>query len=141
MSDDHTRLTALVAEQIADYGRMSEQMDAQEEALAGGDVERLMEILQKKNGLVEAIGRRDDEMRGFAEAGAGVTEDVRDRLEELKKTAAALLEREEKSLVKLNALRSSVGREAMERAKARRAAKAYGADEPPMEPRFLDKNE
>ncbi|MBN1809636.1 MAG: hypothetical protein JW909_11260 [Planctomycetes bacterium] len=141
MNHGDDRLIELASAQIEDYRRMSAQMDEQEKALSEGDVERLMKILRAKNELVEAISGRDAEMRVLADKGTVVTEEARARLAELKEEAAALLEREEKSLVKLSALRSSAGQEALARAKARRAAEAYGGKHGAKEPRFLDKNE
>ncbi len=101
----------------------------------------MIEILRRKNNHVEAITSRDREMRELADTGVAIDAEARKRLEELKRVAAALLEREEKSLLKLNTLRSAAGAQALGRAKARRAADAYGSAPKGSEPRFLDKNE
>jgi hypothetical protein len=139
--DDEKRLVSLISAQTEDYQRLASEMEAQEKALAQGDVEGLIEILRRKNSHVETITRRDREMRELADAGVAVGAEARERLEELKRVAAALLEREEKSLLKLNMLRSVAGAHALERAKARRAANVYGSAPKGSEPRFLDKSE
>jgi len=134
-------LKSLIDAQIADYRCMADEMQAQEEALNSGNVETLMQVLGRKNKLVESIGARDSEMRHIATSGVSVNDETKNRLLDLKKVAAELLEREEKSLIKLNELRSAKGKEALGRTTAKRAAQAYGAKVPPQEPRFLDKNE
>jgi len=141
MGGQQDRLLALIGEQIEDYKKLSAEMDAQEKALAEGNVETLIEILRRKNAYVEAIGRRDKEMRELADEGVTVNAKAKEKLAELKRAAAGLLEREEKSLVKLNTLRSAAGKEAVGRSKARKAAEVYGTPPKKSEPRFLDKNE
>jgi len=141
MGGKQDRLLVLIGEQIEDYKRLSAEMDAQEKALSDGNVETLIEILRRKNTYVEAIGRRDKEMRELADQGASVSAKAKEKLAELKKAAAGLLEREEKSLVKLNTLRSVAGKEAVDRTKVRKAAEVYGSSPKKTEPRFLDKNE
>jgi hypothetical protein len=141
MGGKQDSLLILITEQIEDYKRLSGEMDAQEKALADGNVETLIEILRRKNTYVEAIGRRDKEMRELADQGVSVSPKAKEKLAELKKAAAGLLEREEKSLVKLNTLRSVAGKEAIDRTKVRKAAEVYGSSPKKTEPRFLDKNE
>ncbi|HHN45979.1 MAG TPA: hypothetical protein ENN09_00930 [Planctomycetes bacterium] len=141
MTAEDRRLLDLIEAQIGDYRKLSGEVDVQEKALADGDVEKLIEILHRKNALVEAIGARDRQMRDAASDGGMADEAVQGRLDELKQAAAELLEREEKSLVKLNTLRSAAGRESLERARTRRAADAYRKDAGGAPPRFVDKNE
>jgi len=142
--EDPATLLDLLEQQRDLYARLSELSDQQSELISSGQTDELLNVLSKRQQLVEQLTQINSRLSPYRDHWSEVAERLpagdRDRLrrllDEVQQLLQRILDRDEQDRVELQSARERVGQQLQKTSRAGTARKAYGHAS--ATPRFTD---